>query len=365
MAIPKWHTTAGLLDTVDERVAYTRTLSASDTDGDSLKYSVIAGDLPGGLILSEGGVISGFPLEVKRRTEYQFVVRATDSSNVCDRTFKIVVVGSDAPTWTTPAGQIGTVRDGDYFSFQLVAADSDDEVSFYEIIEGYLPPALELDENTGLISGVTLPVQQQDYDSTEVGYDGQAYDTVIYDQANRSGSIDAFYEFTVRVSDGISHADRKFKIFVEGLSSLPRADTTTTLSDTNTVTADTDEIRDLYFVQPEGSLGRYKHDNYLIVNIDVVDPGDYLEYSGDTTVTYEISSGALPTGLSIHPEKGEIYGVISYITESEKTFSFTIKATKSSSFFRTSEYTRDYSITIIGEGYNDITWNNTQKELDL
>jgi hypothetical protein len=365
MATPKWHTTAGLLDTVEERVAYTRTLSASDRDGDNLSFKVIAGNLPGGLILSESGVISGFPLEVKRRTEYQFVVRATDSSNVNDRTFKIVVVGEDAPTWTTSAGQIGTVRDGDYFSFQLQASDTDSDIKSYEIVEGYLPDSLTLDEDSGFISGVTLPVQQQDYDSTEVGFDGQAYDTVIYDQENRSGSIDAFYEFTVRVSDGISHADRKFKIFVEGLSSLPRGDTTTVTADTEEKTADIDEIRDLYFVQPAGSLGRFKHDNYQVIKIDVVDPGDYLEYSGDTTLSFSISAGTLPAGLAIDTKTGKLYGNLTYQTENEKTYTFTVKATKASSFFIDSEYTREYSITVLGEGYNDITWDTSQKELDL
>jgi hypothetical protein len=42
-----------------------------------------------------------------------------------------------------------------------------------------------------------------------------------------------------------------------------------------------------------------------------------------------------------------------------------VKATKASSFFIDSEYTREYSITVLGEGYNDITWDTSQKELDL
>jgi hypothetical protein len=365
MAIPKWHTSAGLLDTVDERVAYTRSLSASDGDGDSLSFSVIAGSLPKGLILSTGGVISGFPLEVAKRTEYQFVVRATDTSDVADRTFKIIVEGSDAPTWTTAEGQIGTARDGDYFSYQLLASDSDSDIKSYKIIEGILPPAMTMDENTGFISGVTLPVQQQDFDSSQVGHDGQPYDTVVYDQATRSGAIDKFYEFTVRVSDGISHADRKFKIFVEALASLPRGDTTDVTADSDTVFADSDEVRALYFVQPAGSLGQYRHQNYQIIHIDAIDPGDYLEYSGDTTVSYAITSGSLPPGMSINTTTGEIYGTIAYSQEVETTYSFTVTATKSSSLFIDSAYSRNYSITVLGESYNDISWTTDVKEMEI
>lgn len=363
MSIPRWITTAGLLGTINEREQYTKTLSVDDSD--SLTFSVIAGALPPGLILSDAGTISGFPLEVSKRTEYQFVVRATDGTYNVDSTFKLIVEGSDAPVWSTPAGQIGTVRDGDYFRFQLEAIDSDSDIKSYSIIDGLLPPALSLDTNTGLITGVTLPVQQVDFDSSQIGYSGQPYDTVVFDQSARSGSIDANYEFTVRVSDGISHSDRTFSLFVEGLSSLPKADNTTITADTTSTFADSDEIRDLYFVQPAGSLGEYKHQNYAVIHIDVVDPGDYLEYSGDTTITYSLDSGTLPPGLSLNSTTGEIYGTIGYSQATTTTYNFTVSALKSSIYFLDSVYSRDYSITILGEAYNDITWDTTIKEIQI
>jgi len=365
MAIPKWTTTAGLLGTIDERVEYSYTLQAGDTDGDTLTYSIIAGNLPRGLTLSNGGVISGVPLEVGRRTESQFVVRASDGTNKVDRTFKLIVEGSDAPVWSTASGSLGTFRDGDYVSYQLLATDSDSDISSYKIIDGYLPPNVSLNKKTGLLSGVIFPVQQVDFDSSEIGLSGQAFDTDAFDLSQRSGAIDKNYEFTVRVSDGISYSDRTFSMFVQGLSSIADASTSSITADTTTLTADADEIRPLYFVQPAGSLGSFRHENYAIIHIDVVDPGDYLEYSGDTTITYSISSGSLPPGLALNSSTGEIYGVISYSPNVETVYSFTVSVLKSSAFFLDTTYTRNYSITILGEGYNKISWVTNLKELVL
>lgn len=339
MSIPRWITAAGLLGTINEREQYTNTLEVDDSD--PLTFSVIAGALPPGLILSDAGTISGFPLEVSKRTESQFVVRASDGTYSVDNTFKLIVEGSDAPVWSTPAGQIGTVNDGDFFRFQLEATDSDSDIKSYSIIDGSLPSSLSLDTSTGLITGVI--VQQVDSDS----------------------SIDGDYEFTVRVSDGISHSDRTFSILVTALSSLPKADNTTNTADTTSIFADSDEISDLYFVQPAGSLGEYKHQNYAVIHIDVVDPGDYLEYSGDTTITYSIDSGTLPPGLSLSSTTGEIYGTIAYSQATTTTYNFTVSVLKSSIYFLDSVYTRDYSITILGEGYNDITWDTTIKEIQI
>ena len=43
MAKPTWTTPAGTIATIDEGVAYTKTLVASDSDSDILSYSIIAG----------------------------------------------------------------------------------------------------------------------------------------------------------------------------------------------------------------------------------------------------------------------------------------------------------------------------------
>ena len=89
MASPVWSTTAGLLAVINEREFYSQTLTATDADGDTLTYSKIAGTLPTGIELTSGGVLRGTPSEVSTRTLYTFVVRASDGTNITDRTFKL------------------------------------------------------------------------------------------------------------------------------------------------------------------------------------------------------------------------------------------------------------------------------------
>ena len=362
MAIPKWSTASGTIATIEEAVDYTTSLVATDTDGDTLTYSKIAGTLPNGLYLSTAGVISGRPLEVGKRTENEFVVRVTDGTYKVDRTFKLIVEGSDAPIWTTSAGTLGTYTDGDYLYYQLQASDNDTDIKFYKVVGGALPPNVTLDTQTGLLSGVIQPANIADFDSSQIGFDNGEFDTDDFDLFIISGSIDKYYEFTVRVSDGISYSDRTFNVFVQGLNSLvTTSDMDTITADTTSVSSDEGDVRALYFVQNAGRLATVRHQNYYVIHVDVEDPGDSLNYIGDTTVSYEISSGSLPPGLAISSTSGEIYGDIPYIQSSETTYTFTVKATKSSSFYPDSSYFREFNILVQGEAYNAIEWTRTKE----
>jgi len=365
MAKPKWSTASGTIATIDETVDYTTSLVATDSDGDSLTYSIVAGALPRGLYLSTSGVISGRPLEVSKRTENDFVVRVTDGTYKIDRTFKLIVEGSDAPSWITASGNLGSFTDGDYLYYQLQASDSDSDIKFYKLVSGNLPASVTLNTKNGLLSGVIQPATNLDYDSTQIGFDVGEFDYSDFDIIRISGSVDKYYEFKIRVSDGISYSDRTFNLYVQGLANkINRADTTSVTADSNSILADQGDVRALYFVQQAGLLATITHKNYYIIHIDVIDPGDSLSYSGATSISYSISSGTLPPGLAISSTTGELYGNVSYQPDSEKTYTFTVQATKSSSFYPDNVYLRSYSILVRGESYNAIEWNS-QKELIL
>ena len=102
MATPVWTTTAGKLATIQEQVAYSLQLDATN----ATTYSVIAGSLPVGMQVTSTGLLTGTPAEVAKRTLYTFVVRATAGSAITDRTFTLDVKGADAPSFTTVAGQL-------------------------------------------------------------------------------------------------------------------------------------------------------------------------------------------------------------------------------------------------------------------
>ena len=363
MALPTWQTPSGSLGEIDERTSYSNQLSVTDADGDNLTFSLHAGSLPSGLNLSKTGLISGTPTEVIERTEKQFVVRVTDGVNSVDRTFKLFVEGSDAPTWTTAAGSLGTINDGEYLDFQLIATDNDSDIKFYKIVAGDLPGNVTLNTQTGKLSGVILPVPQVAYDSSALGFDAVAFDeSQPFDLVVRSGSIDRLYEFTVRVSDGISHSDRKFSLDVRGLSQV-KADTLSLSTDDTTITADASDVRSLYFITPARNLANLKHDNYHIIKLQVIDPDAALGLDGDSSLSYKLTSGTLPTGLSLDSQTGTIFGYVDRFTQAVTAFTFTIEVTKSSAFFVDQKISRSFQIDILGELYQAVQWTPVEKEL--
>lgn len=339
MAKPSWNTSPGNLATINERVAYSKRLSVSDTDGDTLTFSKIAGELPPGITLSTAGLLAGVPLEVDRRKQFKFVIRATDGTHSVDRTFDLVVEGADAPIWTTASGNILNVKNGDYVRYQLQATDQDDTIIEYRIIAGSLPASLSLNKTTGLISGV-----------------------VAYDINNTSKT----HTFTVRASDGAKYADREFSILYESNELPPRADAGNVTADTTVYTTDKDDVTDLYWLQSENSvIASVLHQKYNIIDVDVFNPGDISEREGNTTLTYSISSGSLPPGMSISSNSGEIYGLIPLIYTAETTYTFTVQVIKSSPLFVSSTYTRQFKIKVYGQGFNEITWSTNTKEMYL
>ena len=106
MAAPVWKTTAGSLGKINELENFSFQLEAEDADSTALTYSKIAGTLPPGIELTTAGVLQGVPSEVATRSLYNFVVRASDGTNIADRTFSLQVKGADDPSFTTAAGQL-------------------------------------------------------------------------------------------------------------------------------------------------------------------------------------------------------------------------------------------------------------------
>lgn len=315
MAKPQWKTKSGLIATIDERSSFSKQLLADDPAGQTLTFSKSAGTLPPGITLSTKGLLSGTPLEVDRKKEYDFVVRITDGTYSVDRTFTIVVLGSDGPTWTTASGNILTVNNGDYVNYLLQATDQDDTIIEYSIVSGALPNNLTLNKKTGKISGV-------------VAYTPDSTTT---------------YNFTARASDGVHHVDRDF-----------------------TITYELTSVADLYWLQAEDSIiGRIKHQNYNVVKVDVYDPGDIPTLSGQTTLRYSLASGSLPPGMAVSTLSGEIYGLVPLVYETLVTYTFTIQVIKSSPLFDDKTFTRQFKIELEGQGANEITWYPELGELSL
>lgn len=121
---PIWVTPAGFLATLSERTLTSIPLTVENT----ASFTLISGDLPAGLTLNTNGVINGVTASLGGSIKKQFVVRATNTGGVTDRTFIIDVQSSDNLSWITPEGwlQIGHgnsyyLINKEYVNFQFEA----------------------------------------------------------------------------------------------------------------------------------------------------------------------------------------------------------------------------------------------------
>ena len=377
-----WITPIGDLGTLEERIITSVPLEATTDTQNSVTYSVIAGDLPRGMLL-QGNEIKGSPAEVTKFTEHRFVVRASDGEDEKDRTFKLSVDGADFPEWITEEGFLNVGPGEAYFvlddaqvDFQLSATDTDltagDTLEYYLVPNsGILPYGLTLSK-TGRISGFTQPIPAIDYNTTVTGaYDTHSFDTVPLDIAkNNSLGFDSFfydnqyydyaeqgvipkklsriYTFGVAVTDGINAVNRIFKIYVVSEEFL-QADNTLVQVDTNLFQADSSSDRvPIWITDPY--LGRHRANNYLTLFLDVYDPPTL---SG--TISYFVvsqnpdgSNSEIPPGLVLDTSTGELAGRVPYQAAVTKQYKFTLKAVN----FPRSIADQDY--TLVGD------WSSTR-----
>ena len=342
MAQPVWSTPAGSLGTIPEGVFYSTPLVAVDPeDEDTVFFQLIAGSLPAGMQIQQTGVLAGVPKatitvqgvpeEVSRDVESKFAIRAytrigTQINRLADRTFTITVTGQDAPTWITPAGQIAQLFDGSLVTgIQLQYTDTDpgDTVTV-RLVSGTLPTGLTLSD-TGLISGFTDKLPGYFQNST----------------------------FTLEVTDGRvgGASTRTFSIFVWSRDALS-ADNIDITADNTFITADGSPQRVPILLNPQGSIGTVRNDNFFAYKFNGLDlDGDQFTYElefdpGDST--------DLP-GLTLDPNSGWLYGYIPPLGLTDFTYDFSVIVRKLlSPDVRSDPY--DYSLTIIGPIDTDITW---------
>jgi len=378
-----WTTPAGDLGTLEERITIEIPLVATTDTSNNIVYSIIAGKLPQGLLLTNG-VIKGTPSEVTKFTTSKFVVRADDGTSGCmDRTFSLSVDGADFPEWITEQGFLNVGQGEAYFvlddakvDFQLEATDTDlvagGTLEYYLVPNsGILPYGLALSK-TGKISGFTKPIPALEYNTNVSGaYDSGSFDTTPLDIAkNNSTGFDSYfydnqtfdfgttgrvpqklsriYTFSIAVTDGVNAVSRTFKIYVVTEEFL-KADNTLIQVSTNLFQADSTSDRVPLWIT-DSYLGRWRANNYITLNVDVYDPptlsGVISYFYVDTNP--DGSASEFPPGMTLDQTTGEIAGKVPYQAAVTKTYKFTLKAVN----FPASLATADY--TLVGD------WNSTR-----
>lgn len=356
----KWITTAGELARLIERVPIVINLEAVSESSLPVVYTVISGRLPRGLKLINNSII-GSPVEVNKFTTSRFVIRASDGTDIDDRTFSISVDGSDAPQWITREGFLNVGEGENYFvldntpvDFQLDAYDSDviagDVLEYYiSPMGGELPPGLTLTKD-GRITGYTDPIFSVEYGNAVSGaYDTSAFDiapldkpkggitgfdSYLYDQEDFDFSeltqtprrLSRAYTFVVSVTDGKTESKRLFRMWVVSEDFL-KADNTLIEVDTNLFRADNTSTRLPLWITPS-YLGRKRANNYLTVFLEV-----YEGAGVDNNIVYflenknpDLTDSVLPPGMFIDQDTGEIAGRVPYQAAVTKPYTFTVSA---------------------------------------
>ena len=354
MAQPVWQTAAGSLGVIPEGVFYQQTLVAIDSDLGPVTYTVIAGALPAGVQCTPTGQIvgvptataslQGVPTSVNQDVTSKFVIRATATGRIADRTFELTVTGNDVPQFETPAGSLGTFYDGDRVTVQILYSDDDPEdLARVSLVAGILPPGLTVSPS-GVISGYIEPAtplnQTPGFD--ESAADAEPYDFVV-------AFVSRNYQFTLEVSDGKSSDLRQFTMFVYSRNEMT-ADTTQITADNDFVTADETNNRAPFLLNAEpSSLGRVRSDNYFA-----------YQFIGDDYDTEQISYAisvntgfGLPPGLELDPNTGWLYGTIPDQGTTEIDYSFNITV------YQTQPVGTSITCTDTTAGTNRITCTST------
>lgn len=386
MASPIWITPKGTLGTIQEQVFYELRMEAydpADPEGlnDTLKYKIVAGSLPPGLVMYENGSIQGqpknlyylrgVPFDVTQDTTNTFCCRAQNATTgeVTDRTFSITVTGEDPPDITTNNGEIGRYLDGSQVEIQLEAVDLDNEPIAWKLSGGSLPPGLSLDTNSGLISGYIEPAELISV-TGYVGWESNAtWDEYPWDNSSRS--ISASYQFSVQAYDGKSYDGANYSIFVYSHNSLLTDNDLITSDIDDVITADTDPLHNPVLLTVAADLGTYAHDNYFAYQFKAKDfDGDAVSFSllvgeglgfdnetsGFDSQLLDFGDFALPPGLTLNTDTGWLYGQIPRQTKGQTEYQFAVKVYKTNYPTYTSKLTY-FTMTIVNDLRKAVTWN--------
>ena len=387
MALSVWTERSGYrFDTIQERTIVNLTLPANDSV--EITYSVISGKLPPGLRIVNN-TIQGTPFEVPRSTDFEFVIRASNGSQISDRTFFWTVEGADQPVWQTAAGSLPIgpnnvyyILDSSYIDFQLLAIDTDTAAGqqlkyFIASKDGELPPGLVLTDSGRIVGWVqpalVIPASAGNgffdtavydtvafdfgYRSTN-GYDSYVYDTSNFDYSTPSLSpkkLNRNYEFIVTITDGDTEVKRKFKIYVVG-DDYFRADNTITTAGSGSFMVDATYVRAPIWVTPP-TLGIRRANNYQTIRLDTYDDLDLgaIVYSLEST-NPDSTPSILPPGMQFDQGTAEIFGIIPYQPAITKTYKFTVNATRLSDRSETASSKRTFTIQVLGEVESVMSW---------
>lgn len=356
MSIPIWLTPAGDLGIIPEEEYYEFNFDAYVVGGGTPTYSLVSGNLPKGLeIKSDGtmigmpiGSIGGVPSASNKIITSTFTLRITSSSlEVADRTFSLTIAGILPQIIIPSSSNLGSYIDGTYLYIDINTIESNQYLtSTFSIIGGELPPGVSLNSTTGVLSGYIRPfVSSQSTSNT--GYDNSEFDQYAFDFAGISTSKN--YQFTLKADNGITVDTKTYTIYVFALASIT-ADSIIITADSDTlITADSAAPKHTPVILDDaGSLGQIRQDTRVDIKINGIDFDDDL-------ISYAISSGSLPSGLTLNTNSGWITGLVPSGPLANFTFTFAVYVYKRSlpTYYSSS---KTFTLKVLGQVSDEVEW---------
>lgn len=375
---PTWITPSGFLFTATEQVAVESSVIASGTN---VVYKIISGNLPQGLSVSTTGTIYGIPRSVVNLTPNNFVLRASSSQGVSDRSFRIDVVGQTNPVWNTssgwtssldyntstaylklgPSGEKFTLNK-QYVSYQFEATANlspQNTKLQYFIPEGggKLPPNLVLERDGQLHGFMNDNLVFDGSESDTGGYDEESYDGYSYDHGETGLDpigVPKIYQFKVTASDGVSSSDRYFKILVVAPEMIRSPDQIQMTLEPGLIQTNTNYLPPVQFISGN-DLGVIRSENNQIINVSAYDA-----YPNIGSVYYTATNGIsiyeqIPNYLSLDQKTGFLHGYVPYQPAYETHYSITINGTKVLSTASVISI-NTFTLAIRGEVESTIEW---------
>jgi hypothetical protein len=313
------------LGAIIQGVAYNDGVSAAGTA--TITYSVYSGSLPSGLSLnSSTGAITG---TTGSTGSYSFTIRATNAWGYISKTFAEGI-------YTTPAWTDSTIANmiyGQAYS-DAVAASGYPAVT-YSISTGALPSGITLNSSTGAIAGTSTTAGSYSFTvkaENAVSNVTQLFTDDLYVTPSWTDNILAAFTYNTAYSDQVVATGTPTYTISSG--TLP---TGLSLNSSTGAVTGTPTYYGAYsfIIQADNETGSVTQsfsgaidrtpswtDNTLAnINYNIA-YSDSVAAIGYPTITYSISSGALPTGISLNSSTGAVTGT----STQSGSYSFTIRA---------------------------------------
>ena len=328
-------TTATLVDWTVNRAGYSQTIAATNGTG-AKTFAVSAGALPTGLTLSGAGALSGTPTVANT---FNFTVTATDTVGATGSQAYTVVI-NPAVTITTATLVDWTINQAGYS--QTISASNGTGAKTFTVSAGLLPTGLTL-SSAGALTGTPTAAGTFNFTITAtdtVGATGSRAYTIVINPVvtvtpatlpdwtiNHAGysqtvtSSNGTGAKTLAVSAGSIPTGMTFTAGTGVLDGTPTATGTFnfTITATDTVGATGSQAYTIV-INPAVSITTATLSDWTI---NLAGYGQTVAATGGTgALTFAVSAGAVPTGLSLSAG-----GVLSGTPTVANTFNFTVTGT--------------------------------------